>query len=1213
LYQYGESFLYTTFDVSHPANIFVDLLPNWRLDSVAVVSSSSSSEVMVLAGNKQDIVPLEIDENRRAVLPAFNEQETIPLGSALDFTSTTELPPLNRDADPSPVPPAPIYIILNNVGQITGWHFLDVIAVNEKSPFKGLLQPSPFPMKDSTPVVPSSPEGRRFTNAVSGDPIRATHSPIKSPTVVTPMPIPVAPKPQFEVASQNKQSDLKIDPPLPVQSLKLDANPFQKVAASGAPAHNLPKEPNRSPTIAKHVTPARFTFMNTLNQSKKGSSPTAEEDSGSSESEIDEEDDDDEEELSEEELSEDEPLKSPPMHPNIGSSTAEKIIRVGSGPVGKSFAVFVDGIGKALHALSARSNEIDAAIKTHEKSMIQTEPLLQDISDMEVKLDRWLLKLEKLEGNALAVCQTTDRWKGKIEQIKDISNRYLEHGTALPNELGPQQAECQIKLARNINKVQTLMDSIEEFSQQRKKPHFASLIDIYQCIRNMQAAIVSRQILVDDLSRLMQKVSTDEHSSLNMFSSVNVLADDPMGKEFELEQPALPEMAIVLEGSGLSYSAIRAKIKPIGDVPVRKCNRNEWLGMEKDVELSKRTPLKSSAFASPTFKAKSPETNQPTGLFVKSTSTHKEMKTKMGHASANSPKVPAFQFGINPSQIQSMQNSVGNISIDAERKTRSKSSRSKSPIASTFPPSPTPNFKMSKPRVVDTFKLESQSIGENVQIRVPVSESRVPSPVNADPGKLVKIEKVATSNLLQNPKPTSNNEKQFISRPAEPVKELLLSSEPSNSAQIVAKGSTAVSLQSHKEKDPLPVKTVSEVQRDQPRTPAKEPLPKPTAPIKLVGASSPPAKPATVVSPKEPSTVMPGKSKSLAVVDGARDGCLTKSELATNGIPKIEEKKDPSLISQKISDAQNSEEKPKIKPLVIDEVVTSQSSATTVPSAIDMQEVTPTVQSGVPMEDEAMEEETTDQSESLNSLGLGTKPSNSNGINPMFASSTPFGNPQSSSSTGFGQPKENNAPATGFGFTPSGLFSAGNGVKPAFGQSAGGFSNFSNSTPAPTAFGQPVAFGQTSSFGASMTGAPQTPFASNSLGATPKFGERSSFGAPVTGFGSNVATPAFGGANKTVFGSPSALGGGVTFGQPSSFGAPVQPNSSPFGGSMPSAPTSAFGTSSAPFTGVKSGGFAAFASPTSTPSPFGATSASSNVPPKPPAFANNSSAFTQFR
>ncbi|KNE72110.1 hypothetical protein AMAG_16605 [Allomyces macrogynus ATCC 38327] len=114
----------------------------WREDVTTVIASASATDFMVVGGSaKGPIDAWLLDENMRAVMPAVDNVDTRPVGLALDFTATKELPPLNRDRDPSPVPPAPIMYVLSSAGHLVAWHVLDTEAIRAGTKCPGMCEP----------------------------------------------------------------------------------------------------------------------------------------------------------------------------------------------------------------------------------------------------------------------------------------------------------------------------------------------------------------------------------------------------------------------------------------------------------------------------------------------------------------------------------------------------------------------------------------------------------------------------------------------------------------------------------------------------------------------------------------------------------------------------------------------------------------------------------------------------------------------------------------------------------------------------------------------------------------------------------------------------------------------------------------------------------------------------------------------------------------
>ena len=78
-------------------------------------------------------------EPHNAIMPLDNDQQdSWPVGMALDFCSQDSLAPHTPDDDP--IPPCPVLWILNNVGWLMGYHVMNMDAISAKEPCSSMVK-----------------------------------------------------------------------------------------------------------------------------------------------------------------------------------------------------------------------------------------------------------------------------------------------------------------------------------------------------------------------------------------------------------------------------------------------------------------------------------------------------------------------------------------------------------------------------------------------------------------------------------------------------------------------------------------------------------------------------------------------------------------------------------------------------------------------------------------------------------------------------------------------------------------------------------------------------------------------------------------------------------------------------------------------------------------------------------------------------------------
>lgn len=131
-------------NADRPPNYFMELIQSWgpSLKYMLLVANSPSVDIGVL-GTTESSKGFEnwmLREPYNAIMPIDDDQnDTWPVGFALDLRSQTPLPPPTPDEDP--YPPCPILWVLNNVGWLYGYHVMNMEALRDKTPCPMMVIP----------------------------------------------------------------------------------------------------------------------------------------------------------------------------------------------------------------------------------------------------------------------------------------------------------------------------------------------------------------------------------------------------------------------------------------------------------------------------------------------------------------------------------------------------------------------------------------------------------------------------------------------------------------------------------------------------------------------------------------------------------------------------------------------------------------------------------------------------------------------------------------------------------------------------------------------------------------------------------------------------------------------------------------------------------------------------------------------------------------
>ncbi|CAG8575083.1 9981_t:CDS:10, partial [Funneliformis caledonium] len=130
--------------------MFMESMKDWDSDlkSMVICASTNSSDTNLIARSDSDAWSnWNLSETARAILPlsSHHEDETLPIGMALDLTSTESwVIKLTGDED-SQIPPVPILLIFNDESEILAFRCLQKNAYLAGKSYPGMTIPIPIP------------------------------------------------------------------------------------------------------------------------------------------------------------------------------------------------------------------------------------------------------------------------------------------------------------------------------------------------------------------------------------------------------------------------------------------------------------------------------------------------------------------------------------------------------------------------------------------------------------------------------------------------------------------------------------------------------------------------------------------------------------------------------------------------------------------------------------------------------------------------------------------------------------------------------------------------------------------------------------------------------------------------------------------------------------------------------------------------------------
>ncbi|KAJ1971235.1 hypothetical protein H4R35_005384 [Dimargaris xerosporica] len=187
--------------------------------NIVLMASTASTDLSVLGQivpDAQHSSPTHgwqawtLSESYTMTLPLASEDDndTSPVGLALDLSSTTELPPVDPDnVDPNApgakaTPPVPILLVYNTNGTLDGYYLVYADAIGKGVPYPGMCAPpEPFTVSSGTGFAELTPQplaksATGFSGFGSAPAANRTQVPVPSPFV------PSTPAPRAAPASK---------------------------------------------------------------------------------------------------------------------------------------------------------------------------------------------------------------------------------------------------------------------------------------------------------------------------------------------------------------------------------------------------------------------------------------------------------------------------------------------------------------------------------------------------------------------------------------------------------------------------------------------------------------------------------------------------------------------------------------------------------------------------------------------------------------------------------------------------------------------------------------------------------------------------------------------------------------------------------------------------------------------------------------------------
>ncbi|GES78058.1 nucleoporin NUP42 [Rhizophagus clarus] len=241
-------------DICFPSNcektpyLFMESIKDWGSDlkNIVICACTNSSETNIIGRDESnEWSSWSLSETARAILPV-SDNETVPIGMALDLSSTDIwFTKLTGDED-SKIPPVPILLIYNNESEVIAYRCFQKNACQNGTNYPGMTVATSFPATGPSDTITANPK-----DAISTGPKVPINTGPKVPINIPKVPINAGPKTGQTAAvittSPNITTNIPKNnfPPLGRSNLMNNI----AIATMGSNSHNAPSRVKQaSPT-----------------------------------------------------------------------------------------------------------------------------------------------------------------------------------------------------------------------------------------------------------------------------------------------------------------------------------------------------------------------------------------------------------------------------------------------------------------------------------------------------------------------------------------------------------------------------------------------------------------------------------------------------------------------------------------------------------------------------------------------------------------------------------------------------------------------------------------------------------------------------------------------------------------------------------------------------------------------------------------------------
>ncbi|CAB4386207.1 unnamed protein product [Rhizophagus irregularis] len=154
-------------DICYPSNgnertsyFFMESIKEWGPDlkNVVIGACANSSDTNIIGRNETNgWSSWSLSETARAILP-ISDNETVPIGMALDLSSTDIWSTKLTGDEESEIPPVPILLIYNNESEVLAYHCFQKNACQNGTSYSGMTVSIPIPATGPSDAITTGPK-----------------------------------------------------------------------------------------------------------------------------------------------------------------------------------------------------------------------------------------------------------------------------------------------------------------------------------------------------------------------------------------------------------------------------------------------------------------------------------------------------------------------------------------------------------------------------------------------------------------------------------------------------------------------------------------------------------------------------------------------------------------------------------------------------------------------------------------------------------------------------------------------------------------------------------------------------------------------------------------------------------------------------------------------------------------------------------------------